>query len=714
MTTLLPPADETLLLRAALAPDGADAAEQWSRQVPDAVSWLRARNHLSPILPILGETLEARALLAEPAQFRTVLRSARLREEERELVLRGILRSLLSRLQDEGLEPLVLRGVALAYTRYARPALRHAHDVELFLSPREVHRARRLLQRSGEWRLDADDDGVAHLRHASLLPLLLTSRLFDIPHHSLETIEPISVETAAGPMRVLKPEESLLTVLLGAFYSPGRARLRWVFDSVSLCADVDWERCRELCRRARAELCVAPLLSYLQGEFYVPVPDSWLSELQAGQQHHSGADVDFALWGPRRHLGPVRSLLGAGSTATRLLMLRRLVLPSPEFARWAWRRAVTPRLARWLAQRVDGLIFPPHLRDREIVRLAAAVCRGGEAGAEVWRRAPATAGERLRPQAYLSLRSLLPEPQAATLKLAYCQGMYRTSKIYREAERVLESLAAAGLPCLVLKGLAVAHRYYSDPYSRVMSDMDLLIRPADLPRAFRVLASCGWNPTWRMQHLGLWHGYDWTNASGEHLDLHLYLTHECTRAGDDDAVWERAQPFALGRARALALSPTDQLLHTCLHGMRHLGDPALWLTDAWHICATADIDWALLFDEARQRRLLCQLRVALRFLEQSVGLRPPADMQMLLRSLPIEPLDWLSYHGYAGSGWTGRAAAPLVMYLRNARGKKRFQGLWGWMRFWFSSRTAAPRLFKKIQRLRAWSRRWKPSRLARQ
>ena len=60
-------------------------------------------------------------------------------------------------------------------------------------------------------------------------------------------------------------------------------------------------------------------------------------------------------------------------------------------------------------------------------------------------------------------------------------------------DELLEAFAAFGIPIILLKGAALAHRIYPKPALRPMVDIDVLINPADIERAVRSQAVSGYS-----------------------------------------------------------------------------------------------------------------------------------------------------------------------------------------------------------------------------
>src|SRR5206468_4850779 len=58
--------------------------------------------------------------------------------------------------------------------------------------------------------------------------------------------------------------------------------------------------------------------------------------------------------------------------------------------------------------------------------------------------------------------------------------------------RLLDALAAAGIDALAYKGPALAMRAYGELGMRAFVDLDLLVRPDDVPRAIEALSAAGY------------------------------------------------------------------------------------------------------------------------------------------------------------------------------------------------------------------------------
>ena len=65
------------------------------------------------------------------------------------------------------------------------------------------------------------------------------------------------------------------------------------------------------------------------------------------------------------------------------------------------------------------------------------------------------------------------------------------------ASEALDTLAAAGVPCTILKGMHTARRYYPEPGARPMGDIDVFVAPESRRAAEHALARAGWRSGYR-------------------------------------------------------------------------------------------------------------------------------------------------------------------------------------------------------------------------
>jgi hypothetical protein len=152
---------------------------------------------------------------------------------------------------------------------------------------------------------------------------------------------------------------------------------------------------------------------------------------------------------------------------------------------------------------------------------------------------------------------------------------------------LLDSLAAGGVPMLLLKGTGLAYTVYPEPHLRPRLDVDLLIRRETLGTAEEVLAARGWErPPERDSELAEPQRHFVKHGPGNvlyHLDLHWKIANP--RLFADTLTFDELDSRAVGipALGASARTPgyVDALLVACVHRVAHHADAIdlLWLWD---------------------------------------------------------------------------------------------------------------------------------------
>jgi len=219
----------------------------------------------------------------------------------------------------------------------------------------------------------------------------------------------------------------------------------------------------------------------------------------------------------------------------------------------------------------------------------------------------------------------------------------QTLLLLHEARGVLHAFDAAGVGVLILKGLAYLASFRLVADGRRMSDIDLLVRPADRDRAAGVLLAAGFRPdapppnALRLVERARQEIFTRTVAGvAIEVDLHwslLNLDHgPFGFAIDHEQIWTRSVPASLDGQAARRLSDEDLLLHSCLHHAIHdAGGNRRDLLDIRSIVAQAPLDWAAVIERAHTWGVVASVWWALRRARQQVGAEVPSEALAALR-----------------------------------------------------------------------------------
>ena len=257
---------------------------------------------------------------------------------------------------------------------------------------------------------------------------------------------------------------------------------------------------------------------------------------------------------------------------------------------------------------------------------------------------------RMVPQLYRNLQRLgVKDPLMDRLKGVYRYYLYKNEILMHRIGSLLAAFEEAGIETMVLKGAALIQLYYRESGLRPMLDADVLVHTHHAEQAMKVLARMQWKPLSYMQpqmRIPIVHSTPFEDEGGRQMDLHWHLFWECFNAGDNDDYWKNAVPIKIGGVKTLALSPTDQLLHTCWHGARWNEVPPIrWVADATAIlgASAAEIEWPSLLKKAERHRIILPVRDSLEYLKQKFDAPIPDTLLKSMAAVRVSKMERENY-----------------------------------------------------------------------
>jgi hypothetical protein len=196
----------------------------------------------------------------------------------------------------------------------------------------------------------------------------------------------------------------------------------------------------------------------------------------------------------------------------------------------------------------------------------------------VWRKL------RLRPELKL------PAPVAQRLESADRHNALRCLTHISWLVEMADLFTQNGIAAIPLKGCCLAARYYDDVSSRHAGDIDLLVAPADLARADRILKQVGCVqisskthdtvPESFVEDQHFVHHQSYLTRNGIALELHFRLNQNPSllplQVSDIAA---RATLVRLGNTDLRTLPDDLQFLFLAIHGARHEWERLQWIYD---------------------------------------------------------------------------------------------------------------------------------------
>ena len=154
-------------------------------------------------------------------------------------------------------------------------------------------------------------------------------------------------------------------------------------------------------------------------------------------------------------------------------------------------------------------------------------------------------------------------------------------------KRALDGLAAAGIPCLVLKGLPLSQRLYGHPLLREAVDIDLLVSPESFRAAERSLLKNGWRNVSKFRETPVrnrWQAHFVADSRfigpGGSLELHhRFFDNPHYFDVRFERLSARAASVTIGKTSFPTMAEDDDLLYLMCHGAKHLWTSLKWLCD---------------------------------------------------------------------------------------------------------------------------------------
>jgi hypothetical protein len=167
---------------------------------------------------------------------------------------------------------------------------------------------------------------------------------------------------------------------------------------------------------------------------------------------------------------------------------------------------------------------------------------------------------------------LVPARVMDWFKSSYLSNVGRNLFFQAELRKVLETLTAAGIPAIPLKGSVLAPTVYRDIGLRPMSDLDILVPHQDADRADAVVRELGYRPGVDQQTQEEMRQSDRQLAAligvGKPVivEIHPHITEvDNPLRFDISGFWERARPLRIAGVDSLTLSPEDFLTHLAVN-----------------------------------------------------------------------------------------------------------------------------------------------------
>lgn len=179
-----------------------------------------------------------------------------------------------------------------------------------------------------------------------------------------------------------------------------------------------------------------------------------------------------------------------------------------------------------------------------------------------------------------------------------------TLQAERRAAVLAEAVAAlgqAGIPVMLLKGVAYAGALYPEAALRPMSDIDLLVADTRYVAAIAELGRLGyWHAGTPDQLSAPNHGFTLKRKDGS-IDVHRHITHAGRTSIDLAAVWRNAGPAVHVPGALRPAAAHEYMIHVAHMARHELAVPVINVVDAARLKRAAQADRVCDLDELADR-----------------------------------------------------------------------------------------------------------------
>jgi hypothetical protein len=239
---------------------------------------------------------------------------------------------------------------------------------------------------------------------------------------------------------------------------------------------------------------------------------------------------------------------------------------------------------------------------------------------------------RVLPSVYSALqgRPGVPASIQSALGARYLRHFQRAMRFSAELAGILQLFDARGIPVIAQKGPALAHLLYGDSAMREFGDLDLLVRPMDVPRAVGALTELGYEKNLqlspRQERAYLRSGYEYVFGRGKErnlIELQWNLLPRFYAVDVDiEELFVRSREHELDGCHARILGLEDQFIFLCVHAAKHQWAQLGMIRDIVSI-GRFDLDWDFVVREARRLGVLRIAIISLILAEVVLGCAMP-------------------------------------------------------------------------------------------
>jgi hypothetical protein len=236
-----------------------------------------------------------------------------------------------------------------------------------------------------------------------------------------------------------------------------------------------------------------------------------------------------------------------------------------------------------------------------------------------------------------------PAPARNRLRQWFHDNARHNLLLTGELLRLLRLFAADGIRAIPFKGPTLAACAHGNLALRQFNDLDLLLCPADLPRARELLTTAAYRPGLPLPpaqedaHLASIGQVPFVGVDGRcPVELHARIApRDFHFPLDLERLWPRLRALSLGGQEVRALAGEDLLVVLCAHGAKHRWACLGWVCDVAEVLRTHQaMSWPEVADVARSVRCERILGLGLLLAHDLLGAPVPEEFVRRARAVP--------------------------------------------------------------------------------
>jgi hypothetical protein len=247
------------------------------------------------------------------------------------------------------------------------------------------------------------------------------------------------------------------------------------------------------------------------------------------------------------------------------------------------------------------------------------------------------------PLVYEALREhgdAVPSAILERLRRRYEDNARRNLRFTAELRRILDCLEAHAIDAIPYKGPVLAETVYGELGRREFSDLDIIVRPADVVRAREALKLLDYRPSLQLtnsqERAYVRSGYEYTfdgPAGANLLEIQWGIVPKFFAVDFSvEGFFERAAHVDLAGRKVKTLSAEDLLLALCVHAAKHVWIRLCWLRDVATVAQQPSVDWEFIGHRANELGIERILSVSLLLVSRRLRGRIPDAWQRKLQN----------------------------------------------------------------------------------